>query len=169
MASATVNAGVGAACTWAFDNALSGLGGSGLGEPRAVVDGAMPDVAGHRVISMEQTLQQNAASVGARDLGEAFSGIYSPSTGKLVAEVSGEVPPALMVRNGGHNMINKEVFGCADDTVAFTAIITEDGPRVTWKPMGVNAMNHGEREAPNEYRQPILDLLEGSTGMGVRG
>ncbi|WP_405988357.1 DUF6531 domain-containing protein [Streptomyces sp. NBC_00986] len=187
VTSATVNAGVGAAYTWAFDNALcepttpgdlllgalggalSGLGRGGLGEPRAVVGGATPDVAGNRIISTEQTLQQNAASVGARDVGEAFSGIYSPSTGKLVAKLSGEVPPALVVRNGGHNMINKDVFGRAEDTVAFTAIITEDGLRVTWKSLGVNAMNHGELEAPNEYRQPILDLLESITGLGARG
>ncbi len=68
VTSATVNAGVGAAYTWAFDNALcepatpgdlllgalggalSGLGTGGLGEPRAVVDGtgyqwAPPNVA----------------------------------------------------------------------------------------------------------------------------
>ncbi len=192
--SAAVNAGVGAGFSWGVNEvqcqptgpwdlligAAGGAGSSLVGPafswlknryvmPRGTVSAHTPSSSGNGIISTNQTLQQNAVSLGARDVGEGFSGIYSPSTGTLEARLSGDVPGALVPRNGGHRVINVESFGRADDTVAFTAIIREDGLEVTWFSRGVNGWNFGEEEAPIRFRQPILDLLQRITGLRARG
>jgi len=122
-----------------------------------------------RIISSSQSREQNLASINARPSGTGFNAIYNPADGSFEARLS-EGEDALVVRNGGHRVINKESFGGSDGTVAFTVIGRgEEGVELTWKSTSVNAYNWDQLEAPEEYRHAIRTAVNVATGLIVKG
>ena len=122
-----------------------------------------------RIISSSQSREQNLASINARPSGTGFNAIYDPTDGSFEARLS-EGEDALVVRNGGHRIINRESFGGSDGTVAFTVIGRgEAGVELTWKSTSVNAYNWDQLEAPEEYRDAIRTAVNAATGLIVKG
>jgi hypothetical protein len=122
-----------------------------------------------RIISSSQSREQNLASINARPSGTGFNAIYNPEGGSFEARLS-EGDDALVVRNGGHRIINRESFGGSDGTVAFTVIGRgEEGVELTWKSTSVNAYNWDQLEAPEEYRNAIRTAVNAATGLIVKG
>ncbi|MFW6721073.1 RHS repeat-associated core domain-containing protein [Streptomyces sp. MAR4 CNY-716] len=120
-----------------------------------------------RIINTSSTLQHNRAAM---DLNgpNGFSGVYDPATGNLEARLSGG-PNALVDRAGGHGQINREVFDASGDSVGFVAIRREDFVEMRWNSYSVNYVNFGDRAAPMEFRQPIMDTIGRMTGLPVVG
>ena len=122
-----------------------------------------------RIISSSQSREQNLASINARPSGTGFNAIYNPEDGSFEARLS-EGEDALVARNGGHRIINRESFGGSDGTVAFTVIGRgEEGAELTWKSTSVNAYNWSQLEAPEEYRDAIRTAVNAATGLIVKG
>jgi hypothetical protein len=85
------------------------------------------------------------------------------------ARVSGG-PDPLVDRFGGHGEINGAVFGGSRDTVGFVAIRGEDGViQMRWNSASVNVRNFGNRAAPIQYRDSIMDAIRRATGFEVVG
>jgi hypothetical protein len=110
--------------------------------------------------------------------GSGFSGVYDPVTGHFIIHPSGDtllndgtVPVDLVSQYGGHAEINQQLANQGIDpsgTVGFTVFY--DGPgqlSVSWNSGSVNSVNFGNRAAPIEYRQGIIDALHNSTGYTV--
>jgi hypothetical protein len=122
-----------------------------------------------RIISSSQSREQNLASINARPSGTGFNAIYNPEDGSFEGRLS-EGEDALVVRNGGHRIINRESFGGSDGTVAFTVIRRgEEGVELIWKSTSVNAYNWDQLEAPEEYRDAIRTAVNAATGLIVKG
>jgi hypothetical protein len=98
-----------------------------------------------------------------------FSGVYDPATDAFHARQSGG-PNALVDQYGGHAQINQEVFGGSRDTVGFAVMRGEDGGlQMRWNSRSVNQRNFGDRAAPMEHRDSIMDAIRRATGMEVVG
>jgi hypothetical protein len=108
--------------------------------------------------------------------GSGFSGAYDVKTGRFQALPSGdtrlatgEVPPNLVVRNGGHGDASElltAVQGAADsgEHMGFTMVLREDGSiLVKWKSGQLQGGN-----VPVRYRQAILDAIAKVTGRIAR-
>jgi Pretoxin HINT domain len=122
-----------------------------------------------RIISSSQSREQNLASINARPSGTGFNAIYDPADGSFEARLS-EGEDLLVVRNGGHRIINRQSFGGSGGTVAFTVIGRgEEGLELTWKSTSVNAYNWDQLEAPEEYRNAIRTAVNSATGLMVKG
>ncbi|WP_207944890.1 polymorphic toxin-type HINT domain-containing protein [Actinomadura rubrisoli] len=121
-----------------------------------------------RSISTRQSVPHNRASARIMHAGDGFSGVFDPISGHLEARLSSG-PHALVDRFGGHGVTNRESFGGSSDTVGFVAIVRENGLEVRWNSVSVNVRNFGDREAPLEHRDPILNTLRDITGLDVWG
>jgi hypothetical protein len=118
---------------------------------------------------------QNALTLGSTRPGDAFSGVYDPTTGTFssypsVADPAAPgAPPNAVSMERGHGDINDGVFATSRGTVAFTAFVESDGSiSVGWRSSSVNNWNHRTREAPTQYRVPIMRALADATGRSVR-
>lgn len=78
-------------------------------------------------------------------------------------------PNALVSRAGGHRTTNREFFGESYDTVGFAAVVRGDGLEVRWNSASVNRRNFGDRAAPMEHREAIMNTLRELTGFDVWG
>jgi hypothetical protein len=108
-----------------------------------------------------------------------FSGVYSPETGQFLLRPSGNtrlatgaVPANLVDRAGGHGVVNRELGELANidtgKTVGFVVYYETEGQlTVRWQSGSVNLRNYNDRLAPTQYRQPIIDALQESTGLQV--
>jgi hypothetical protein len=121
-----------------------------------------------RIISSEASVAHNSAAISEQPEGNGFSGVYDPATARFEARLSSE-PNNLVNQFGGHGVINREVFGGSNSTVAFTAIVRGAGLEVRWNSASVNLVNWGARAAPAEFREGILSGLSNATGLSVSG
>jgi RHS repeat-associated protein len=110
--------------------------------------------------------------------GQGFSGVYDPASGQMATRPSVEPgaasPPAGSVSQyGGHGQINSQLgeFGVdQSQTVGFTVVQQTDGSlEVRWRSRSVNSNNWGSIDAPDAYRQEIIDAVAESTGRQVTG
>ena len=118
------------------------------------------------VIRTGQQLEHNRAAmnINGRD---GFSGVYDPDSGRVAMALSGG-PNALVDRFGGHGMINDSAFNGSRRSVGFVAILQEDGGiLMKWNSVSVNVRNFGDRPAPMEHRQAIMDEVARITGLSV--
>ncbi|WP_179271933.1 polymorphic toxin-type HINT domain-containing protein [Actinomadura meyerae] len=126
------------------------------------------DVCDLRVIATGQAIEHNRASVRAMPEGYGFSGVYDPTTGRLVARLSSG-PQALVPQAGGHGRTNREMFGNSTETVGFVAIVRDGSLEVRWNSGSVNRRNFRNAAAPTQYREPIMEALRNLTGLEVSG
>lgn len=76
----------------------------------------------------------------------------------------------MVDRFGGHGQINSEVFGGSRNTVGFVAVMGDNGVlQMRWNSGSVNVRNFGNRAAPTQYRNPIMDAIRRATGLEVVG
>ncbi len=110
--------------------------------------------------------------------GSGFSGVFDPKTGHFIIRPSGNtllkdgtIPDGLVDQYGGHGTINQLLANQGVDssgTVGYTVFY--EGPEqlsVSWNSFSVNHANFGNRAAPMEFRQTIMDALRNSTGYNV--
>jgi hypothetical protein len=99
-----------------------------------------------------------------------MSGIYDPATGRFTALPSGDAEGAVLPRLGGHATLNTAAFGNSRATVAFTAIVQDDGSlELTWLSRGVNGRNFGDVIAPASVQPQIIRAIARATGRTVTG
>ena len=112
------------------------------------------------------------------DTGQGFSGVYDPNTGAFLLFPSSDqavLPRSWVAQYGGHATLNQKLAQVdpnvnSGQTVAFTAIYRgEAGLEVRWNSVSVNFQNWGDRAAPMQYRQPIMDALQTWSGLKVTG
>lgn len=120
-----------------------------------------------RIINTSSSVQHNRAAMDANGP-NGFTGVYDPATGGLEARLS-RGPNALVGQAGGHGQINREVFDASGESVGFVAIRREDFLEMRWNSISVNHVNFGNRAAPMEFRQPIMDTIGRMTGLPVVG
>jgi RHS repeat-associated protein len=121
-------------------------------------------------ISSTSSVQENQAAIDALKPGDGMSGIYDPATGRFIALPSGDSVGALLPRLGGHATLNVAAFGDSTSSVAFTAIVQEDGSlELTWLSRGVNGRNFGDVIAPASEQQQIIRAVARATGRTVTG
>ncbi|RAY11554.1 hypothetical protein DPM19_30090 [Actinomadura craniellae] len=133
--------------------------------PTRHVPAEPPDV---RIMSSRQNPTQNMRVFQEAQIGDGFSGVYDTRTGHFEARLSSG-PNAVVDRYGGHGKTNDEVFGGSRQTVGFVAIRTEYGYEIRWNSYSVNNENWGDRAAPQQYRQGVIDAMKAATGLEVRG
>jgi hypothetical protein len=93
-----------------------------------------------------------------------------PPTGRFTALPSGDAEGAVLLRRGGHATLNAAAFGTSNTTVAFTAIVQDDGSlALEWFSRGVNGRNFGDFLAPASVRPEIIRAIARATGRTVTG
>lgn len=98
-----------------------------------------------------------------------FSGVYDPESSRVYMQVSGG-PGARVGRAGGHGDINDAIFNGSDRTVGFVALLNDEGQvAMRWNSRSVNEVNFGDRAAPMEHRQSIMDEIARMTRLPVIG
>ena len=121
-------------------------------------------------ISSTSTTTQNQAAIDALKPGDGMSGIYDPANGRFIALPSGDAEGAVLPRLGGHYGLNAAAFGDSRSTVAFTAIVQDDGSlELNWLSRGVNGRNFGDFVAPASQQQAIINAVAKATGRTVTG
>jgi hypothetical protein len=123
---------------------------------------------------------RNAAAMADFGPGTAFSGVYDPTTGRFSAYPSVDDPWAdgapvnSVPRYGGHSDIRSRLERLPDlridpdRLVAFTTFLEPDGSfSIGWRSRGVNGSNYGSIDAPEQFRQQIIDALSAATGRRV--
>jgi hypothetical protein len=99
-----------------------------------------------------------------------MSGIYDPATGRFMALPSGDAEGAVLFRQGGHATLNAAAFGGSNTTVAFTAIVQDDGSlALEWFSRGVNGQHFGDFIAPARFQPQIIRAIARATGRTVTG
>jgi RHS repeat-associated protein len=111
--------------------------------------------------------------------GTAFSGVYDPETGQFLLRPSGNtrlangtVPENVVAPRGGHFVVNRQLGelagGNTQRTVGFTVFYETEGELVVeWLSRSVNGINYQSDYAPQEFRQPIMEAIQRSTGLRV--
>jgi RHS repeat-associated protein len=121
-------------------------------------------------ISNTASVQENQAAIDALKPGDGMSGIYDPATGRFMALPSGDAEGAVLARQGGHLTLNTAAFGDSRTTVAFTAIVQDDGSlALEWFSRGVNRRNFGDVIAPANVQPQIIRAIARATGRTVTG
>ena len=153
------------------------LGMAAMGN-RAYICPAAEASAGTVVESGTANAITTLGSAGAATLEEvgsesAFSGVYNPESGELLAYpsgntrlLSGEVPSNLVPRRGGHAVVNAEfsrLTGVAPTAnVGFTVFVEEDASlSVDWLSRSVNGPNPSFSgvTVPESMRPDIIEIL----------
>ena len=116
--------------------------------------------------------------IGQFDVGQGFSGVYDPETSAFLLYPSSDqliLPKGWVSQYGGHGTVNQKLTQLNPGvnpirTVAFTAVNKGSGElELRWNSYSVNQFNWGERAAPVEFRQTIIDALQVWTGLKVTG
>jgi hypothetical protein len=125
--------------------------------------------------------QDNAAALQEFGPGSAFSGIYSPETGRFLAYPSegtlladGTVPENLVPRRGGHMLVNaafSDLVGMdPTSNVGFTLFREQDGTiSIEWLSRSVNGRNPSFDGVvvPESLRPQIIEAIKTATGLNV--
>jgi hypothetical protein len=115
----------------------------------------------------------NVEALATHEVGTAFSGVYSRTSGYLRAQLSmrdvrpSQLPTNAVPGRGGHGVINRRSFGDSRETNGFTMFFEEDGISVHWLSRSVNRRNTGEDYVAEELRGEIMDVIARATGRNV--
>ncbi len=107
-----------------------------------------------------------------------FSGVYDPTTGKILVRPSGNTrladgstPTDLVDQYGGHGELNNQIAQMGantDKTLGFVLIYNSPGQlQIRWNSGSVNTPNYNSRAVPAQFRQQLINTVESSTGLKV--
>jgi hypothetical protein len=138
-----------------------------------------------RRVREDTTLTNVGADIAAPDVlakyepGAGFSGAYNPATGEWVALASGDArfvdgrPAPTVPQFGGHAAAERSLSqrtGITDvsENVGFVLVWQGDNTvQIRWNSGTINARNFGDRAAPQQHRQAIVDAVARTTGAVV--
>ncbi|MBX2798630.1 MAG: hypothetical protein KTR31_13195 [Myxococcales bacterium] len=111
--------------------------------------------------------------------GAGFSGAYDPATGDWVALASGNASLksgdriSTVSQYGGHGAARNDLVSRSGTSntrafVGFVLIWKGDHIQIRWNSRTINQTNFGNRTAPMEHRQAIMDAIKADSGLDVR-